>query len=370
MIHLFKKVYLTTDRHINTVYDRVVISATYGHPMASDVASLGRVLLSSLSLADAFGADKKYTSFGDLLNTIDANADLSKKCIIYADDISLSTLLHAWYRRILPRASDKTIDGVINSCIFKLNTFQLRSINIPLSTERFAPVEKLAPGAGFIVGAPLSESVMAGIGVEFLLATYLATGAKKTELKRSLAVLIGKELEQYLYEFKEILLVHLLTSRLTKRLQLPVTPSLNNIHEMLTWQSPYVDVLTSPRLWKCPYMAAPSASNPNVNLSALTPTDVETIKRFAVLLGEAWSDALVLNDVKPGVNKLDFLPTQHPETFTDELLNEIIKVESTFIHSAGSFFTIDLTSVNYYLVTAILEANTVGDTTFVQELSL
>ena len=42
---------------------------------------------------------------------------------------------------------------------------------------------------------------------------------------------------------------------------------------------------------------------------------------------------------------------------TDKQLDAIIKVESEYKHSAGSFFSIDLETVNHYFVQAILDGN-------------
>ena len=63
-------------------------------------------------------------------------------------------------------------------------------------------------------------------------------------------------------------------------------------------------------------------------------------------------------------NKFEF------EITTDELLDKIIETESEFEHAAGSFFSIDLETVNHYLITAILESNKLEDKSFIERHAL
>ena len=42
---------------------------------------------------------------------------------------------------------------------------------------------------------------------------------------------------------------------------------------------------------------------------------------------------------------------------TDKQLDMIIETEATYEHAAGSFFSIDLETVNHYFVQALLDGN-------------
>ena len=55
---------------------------------------------------------------------------------------------------------------------------------------------------------------------------------------------------------------------------------------------------------------------------------------------------------------------------TDEQLDTIIEVESSYDHEAGSFFSIDLETVNNYFVQAILDAHKAKDVEFLKQYSI
>ena len=70
--------------------------------------------------------------------------------------------------------------------------------------------------------------------------------------------------------------------------------------------------------------------------------------------------------IKSDVNKLDFLDIY--TDFTDARLDALIEAEATFENAAGSFFSIDLETVNHYFVQTLLERKT--DTTFLSKYSI
>lgn len=372
MIHLFKKVYLTTDRFIDIHADRIVVSKTAGFVVSSDIISHGTLVANGISLFDIIGPGKKYSSMLDMLVQInDMVNQTNGKFYIFADEDALSTILHSWYKLILPNAENTSISQLVNSAVFRINVFYLNTFSSSQGTNVLTtPLTIPEPDASFYVTGDLPPDVKSNASVEFLLASYLTNGSMKESLKQSLSVLIKKDLEKYLLELKEIFFVHLMTPKFVALLDLPVTPSLDNLEEVLTWNSKFVEVFTSQRLWNTPYMTMPSASHANIKINALTPEDVAVLKEFTTKAGSVWSEELSYMFVKSDISKLDFLGTQNPETFTDELLNQIIDVEASYDHAAGSFFSIDLASVNHYLITAILNARNSGNLEYIVPFSL
>jgi len=52
------------------------------------------------------------------------------------------------------------------------------------------------------------------------------------------------------------------------------------------------------------------------------------------------------------------------------MLKYILEVESTYEHAAGSFFSIDLETVNHYFVQALLDAWNDGNKEFLEQYSV
>lgn len=361
MIHLFKKVYITSDFFIDVKQHRLVISETRGFPIDHSLQQYGHVLNSVLSLDDLVGPEKQFETLKDVFVSINdfVTNNTNSKFIIYADEQNLSTILYAWYKELLPNATQETIYSIIKSAIFRLNVFH---VNFFESTTSFSFENKkinfVEPQIEISLGGELPPEIKTTVSVEFLLASYLYNGSYKNELKKSLIPLIKKDLEKYLFEIKEILFVHLLTPGFNSQLELPVQPSLSNIENVTEWtESKYIEVFTTPRIWNMKFLSLPSSSKQNIKLDQLTNDDIQTIKDFTTICGNTWEEESVYHFIKSDVNKLDFINAIDINTFTDELLDQIIDVESTFQHAAGSFFSIDLSSVNHYLVTTILLYN-------------
>jgi hypothetical protein len=190
----------------------------------------------------------------------------------------------------------------------------------------------------------------------------------KDELKSVLKPLIAKDLEKYLFELKEIFYVHMVTPKFVKKLNFSRSYGFENLNEIIQDQSPFAKLFADTRIWQYKYLATPSASKPNVDLSQITEQDRKLFEEFTDIAGTSWSEESVYKMVKSDVAKLDFLPIFN--NFTDELLDKIIDTEASFDHAAGSFFSIDLASVNNYLVTALLAAHTEKNTQFIRQYSL
>jgi hypothetical protein len=93
--------------------------------------------------------------------------------------------------------------------------------------------------------------------------------------------------------------------------------------------------------------------NNEITFSNITKDDIELFKKFNNIAGNSWNEESIYTYIKSDINKLDFLPCLL--NFTDDLLEKIIETEATFSHSAGSFFSIDLGTVNHYLIQSILK---------------
>lgn len=135
--------------------------------------------------------------------------------------------------------------------------------------------------------------------------------------------------------------------------------------DILDDTSTFPDLFLNDRIWKYKYMNHATTGD-NVHFTNITAQDITNFKDFTTKSGECWSEENVYTQIKSDVNKLDFLDIY--TDFTDARLTDLLNAESTFENAAGSFFSIDLETVNHYFVQTILERKT--DTTFLSKYSI
>ena len=167
-------------------------------------------------------------------------------------------------------------------------------------------------------------------------------------------------------ELKEIFWTHIITNRFTTLTGVPKR-TLNNLPNVLGSTNKWVQLFTSISYWRTPYMTSDSSTKNNVKFENLDANNISDLREWANLCGQTWEEDNGYTGVKTDVNKLDFINCFTSE-FTDELLNSVIETESTFFHIAGSFFSIDLETVNNWLITELLQRKT--DSTFVRKYAL
>ena len=205
------------------------------------------------------------------------------------------------------------------------------------------------------------------LNVELLLASYLTDGSHKEELKTSIKPLIKKDLEKYLDELKEIFWTHIMTNRFTDVIGVP-EKNIDNISNILGSTNKWVQLFTRPSLWRTPYLVSISSEKNNVKWDNLNDEDIADLKEFVVLSGQTWNEGKGYEMVKSDIGKLDFLSVFTDDTISDEMLNNIINTEATFYHAAGSFFSLDLETVNNWLITELLQKR--DDASFVSKYAL
>lgn len=364
MIHLFKKVYVVSDRQINLNLDRVVISEENG----VDVLHYTKNIFQGSLLAYAKNVDDllaKNGSWDDIFNLIDECVSNSNQTfMIYCDDNAMMQLLSVWFKNLLPNSNKTSIESLIKGSLFKYNVFYKNRFATETSTLNFSSLYDMVENQTL----SLSSSIRSKVGVEFLLATYLSSGDMKNELKNVLKVLIRKDLEKYLFEVKEIFFVHLLTRKFNQKLNFTKVYTYDNVTEVLEDQSNISKLFLSDRLWNYKYMSMPSSENRVINLENFTSEDIAVLNEFVDFATGCWEEEGVYTGPKSDANKMKFISIY--SDFTDELLDEIIEIESEFEHAAGSFFSIDLESVNHYLITEILERKKLNDTDWIKQYSL
>ena len=377
MIHLFKKVYVATDHTISIDMDRVVISEENGVALmnAYETVASGNLIMYNTTTAGIISEAGSWQEFFVLLK--DYTNNTNKQIVIYCDDTALLEVLCAWFNSLLPNATESSVKSLISGLMFRYNVFGWTNKMSETRTNDMLDIDSssLTDAYNNTSSLPLftDNGLINSAGVEFLLATYLSSGDKKEELKAAIKPLIRKDLDKYMLEQREIFFAHCITRRFRNALNFGSDITYDNISEIFNDTSKYPSAMLNTRVWNYKYMSIESTVNSAVNFEAMTAEDIQDIKDFtAIASSEAfgWTEEAGYIGVTSDVSKLDFLPIFTSGEFTDEMLTLIINTESTFAHAAGSFFSIDLATVNHYLIEELLERNNQEDTSWISKYSL
>jgi len=366
MIHLFKKIYVTTDNIIDPKFDRIVVSQNNGFNLLEDLQKIlsGQLIAYGLEWDDILGKDKTFKDATTLFDELATKCDTTnKRIIIYCDNASLQFIMSTWYKFILKTPTADAVESLLKAHAFKFNTFfrgRFSSNNAKLGSGEILKVENFKSiYAG--VKAPTAAKKKAfmakyknAISVEHLLANYLNDKSSKVELKSVVRPLLKKVFEQYLYELKEVFFQHFLTKSFADKLGLDKTYTLNNINDIFTDTSKFAQLFIKDDMWSIKYLSGASSSD-NVIFENISDSDLNTIKEFVAIIEGQWSDFTLRDD-----SILEFLPAINTE-LTDELLDKIILIESSYDKEPEKFFALELETVNHYLVHSLLNANSVSD---------
>jgi hypothetical protein len=364
MLHLFKKVYLDVDSKININEDRIVMSDTMGLPLPSELNGIivpGLCIASGKTMEKALGPT---TLASMLLVAYNRSQRTGKRVIIYADRVSFDAFVSTWYKTIMPNASAGDIHQMLRLYFYKETVLSDRWIGkhfmgLTTADQLQTPVEEFA--VTFDAATPLTDPALlqvidASLSIEYYLASYLHNGSRKSELKKSMRPLLAKDLEQYMYELKEIIILN--QQRPVFQTAIGTTHEYNfdNFYDFSSDPSPSVQVMFNPAIWTVEGKHVAS-SRGTVVFDAITDGDMVLLKQFAVTVGFMKPDATV--------SKLDFISFYRTAEFSDDNLATIIDYElaatNTPDECAGSFYSIDLETVNNFLVEFLFNAYTAGD---------
>jgi hypothetical protein len=380
MLHLFKKVYLDFDDKINMSYDRIICSKSYGNIADSIELSrifYGKKIANADSTDNLIGKNKPYNTFLDMLSSLDDLSDADTGPIyIYCDKESYYTLAVKWLKLILPFASSDSAWKFLKSHIFKQQNFANSRLSSTLRFTRnnhtwlmeesvFSSIWRdntlsVEEHQTFI---PFLQKNKSKISVEFLLAGYLYDKRYADELARSISPLVRKDLEKYLNEHKEIMLIHLQRPKLQELLGVINGPyTFDNFYDMPNDPSPLVQVLFKPEIWGDinVFMRNPSSKG-SINFSAITDEDIENLIKYSeaacvAIFDQEGGGKTTYNHLHDEYDKFNFIKMlRDKDTLSIEDIDNIINYEVYHqTHSSGAFYAIDLGTVNTYFVDYLL----------------
>jgi len=366
MLHLFKKVYIEFDTKISIDYDRIVISETCGVPMLDvlDKVSYGELIAHGHTLEDVVGEGAVYSTLLDMLTNLSTRVDSTDTTtIIFADEQTFIKIVATWFKMLLKHVSAKNVYDIIESYVFKEemfsnSKFSLSSVIADFSRADVVELSQFEDIFNSVVfdkkdAAAFITSIKPHVSIEYLFASYMYNGSCKEELKTRIKPLLFKDLEKYLYELKEILLVHVLHPQLQEKLKTSETYTFSNVNEIINDTSPLVQVFFKPEIWTKKGLSTPTSSG-SINFAGFTAEDIELVREYGTIVGTVWDEEKFYSFIKSDIMKLDFIPLLQPAKLSDKALTTIIKFETTKEHAAGSYSSIDSGTVNNYLVDHVI----------------
>jgi len=349
MIHLFDKIYLDTDELIDEQQKKIFISPVGVKYIFKELENKNTTIDCFLSIEELL---EKYKSLSGFFNHL---KNYNEKIIIYADETNYLFLLTCWLKSIFKNPKEENIFLLMKSLLFRDTIFNNSRFNYGEKKDNknyYTLDEKIFKTIYKNSYKENLNNLKSCVSIEYLMTTFLYDGSFKEELKQSMKNLIRRDLIKYLFELKEIFLVHLLTKGFTKKLNLTREYDFSNFYEILNDESKFTKLFTTSEIWKKPFRTIGNGVD-SIQLENITEKDIQAFKEFTVISGSSWVEEANYIFMKSDTNKLDFLPCFFD--FTDDLLYKIIEAESTFDHSSGSFFSIDLSTVNHYFIQTTLE---------------
>jgi len=382
MLHLFKKIYLATDNIIDTNFDRVVVSDTHGLKELDIIkAQHGELFAYGADLPDIIGEDKKYSSIVNMFDTLSNKSDdTGKRIVIYADDEAFAKIISHWYKLAFANPDKTACQSLYENAVYRYQIFYKGRFSRNVgNTDLSHTIDTTTFGDAFdnatIDATEKSNFITAhksGFSVEFMLATYFAGKTDiLPDLKTAIKHLMKKDLEKYFYELKEIFWVHFQTKRFTDKLGFSKTYDWTNFKDIESEPSQYAVLMLNDRLWKYKYMNFATTGD-NINIEKITADDVKLFEEYTEISGACWGEEEIYKHIKSDINKMAFLDIFEDSIkiagFTDERLEALLEMEAKFENAAGSFFSIDLETVNHYFMQTLILNRT--DTDFVSKYSI
>jgi hypothetical protein len=348
---------------------------------ALDKVAYGELILSAKTISDVQGG---ITTI--LQSAKDSCAASNKTTIIYADKDSFIEITAKWLKHLLPHASASQCFSFIKSYLFKDEAFGSwrRASSIKVTYDAAAETLFEAARSGAVQGlTAFVDSVRNEVSIEFLLATYLSLSASAGEdvaklallaevrnsLKSAMYPLVKKDLEKYLYEIKEIVLAQMHTAQLRQAMGATGAYTFNDFTNFVFDETPMVKSFFNENIWGTFGLGVPSSAG-LINFGEISDADVDNFRQFTTIAGTIWEEANFYSCTKSDISKLDLIQYVKQGSLSNAGLTAILDFELSDSSSSGTFYSIDVSTVNNYFVDFILDRYKANDHETISAYSL
>ena len=347
MLYLFKNIYLELDCYTDYGNKRIIVSKNGIENIPGDNNQLHYI--------------DKIENIGSFFEYISKLAKKESNTWIYADTDSYLEIASIWLMNLLPNANNSDIYIFIKSQLIREKYFNPRPVDFvffPIDIDSFyeKDIEKYTKNYSSNYISDLAYNNKESLPIEFLLCSYLYNNTYKEELKRSIKPLMIQDIEKYLNEIKEILIIHPMKKSFQQKLKLKTVYDIYNIEKYFSDDNELVKIWFDNRIWYSKYETAFKNSKPKVKIHNITKSDISALKDASLQCGLEWVEEGIYSIIKSDIHKMDFIPMLQKEIMSDEDLNTIIKFELQMDHSAGSFYNLDNSKTNIHFIEHILQS--------------
>jgi hypothetical protein len=333
MLHLFDKVYITSDAVLSINLDRVVISENYGVQM---LEALDRVAYGELiSYGTSVNSLLENSSFSQLIDTIKAKGQTSnKRIVIFADDLNFSKFLSIWFKSIFANISADAAWSIISQYIEKekfLNNSRLPGANTSQELFPLVTQEQFLNEFTTAAGHTLND-MTASLSFEILLANYRANSTYKAELKSSIKKILSRSLSELAIEVKY---------SYVKNFKKPTYPSIAKDNDFFTNSTVYPSI----------DLGRVSTANNSVNLITSSDSDIVKFKNISTELLLNWEQFIPQAAI---FTLLAFIDKLRQDNFTDADLETLINYEKTSLGTTRFYSSADEETINIYFLDYVL----------------
>lgn len=210
MLHLFNKVYVSSDKLLDINFDRIVISSTLGVKMISnsEYVANGELVAHATSLNDLF-TDQRIINFSGLIELADSFSTNSNKVfMIYLDDESFTNFMSLWIKGIFSQIDSSSAWKLIKLYIDKEQSYQSWRMNTASMTVNLFSEVTQSQFETVFSATPTTDlgetynRIKRGLSLEYLIASFLTNGSSQTEVGISLKNILHRSLQEFLLEVK------------------------------------------------------------------------------------------------------------------------------------------------------------------------
>lgn len=412
MIHLFKKVYLESDKKINVDVHRIILSEDYGNPFddSLQVICAGIPFYSARSFGEflkSLGAveqeepkppeegeeDKgvevrrKLTLFDDFyefLNYIDECHEMIKEpIIIYVDDNSFMYFVTHWYKILFPNI---TLDSLVfllkryvwytkifstNELYWNPRTFLNMEVDKQKLQEIYDSIEIDDNKANEFL-----EKNKKFLSIEFLINSYFYNESCKEELRLTLNVLLKRNIENILGSLRQKIYSNLTQKQFLKNMNID-PEKYENFYDILEDETTILYFFFDMNIWPDKYLTHASSDKP-LKYENITDKHLSDISKvFKKIEGDEWEyvlfeqlESTVQRDFKNikwtglACNKFDIVEFskyfREKDTLSEEEFKKVIsydlnKNKYEEINFTYSFCSKDYSTVNNYFIDYIFD---------------
>jgi hypothetical protein len=341
MLHLFDKVYISSDSIIDANFDRYVISKQHGLKMYEPLekVSYGKLLGYAYSIDDVL-TNKRFAAF--LWELKKASKETNKKIIIYIDDESFLKFMVLWYKSIFKNPSFEHTWFIIKSYLAKERYLKnWRDTSTATNSEIFPSITKenfsnlFFSNEEFVKEDKFFKHLIPSISFEFLLVSYIINGSYKEELKKSISNILERSLKEIAIEIK-----HSYIKNKNKR----------NFPDIAKDEA----FFTNSTFFTSKAIGSVSNLYSNVDIKRSTDEDFTKFKKIAKTIFSEWDEFKPDSDV---IKIIDFLDIIRKKNISDEDLESIITFERYTKGLNRIFSSADEEKINLYFLDYVLNSN-------------